>query len=195
MSTLEFRFDLGRLCLNFIATVGSRGSAEPIERLGTPSLLTDWLLESGLAPSKATLPPIGPKELASAIQLREALYRAVHDIFHSRRPQAGDIELINKVAQRAHPPIPQLHSAKRQGHWESQPLTPLTMPQFLSMIARDAIDLLTGPDQAFLRQCAGHACDGIYVDRSRGSRRQWCSSKICGNQARVERFREKADAR
>ena len=69
------------------------------------------------------------------------------------------------------------------------------MNQLLALIARDAVDLLAGNDRTFLRECAGPACDGIYVDRSKGFRRQWCSSKTCGNQARVDRFREKATAR
>lgn len=192
MSGMEFRFDLGRLSLNFVATVGSRCTPHPVERIASPALLAEWLRESGVMPSKEPLPAIGQKELDAAIALREVLYRLIHDIHHAQEPQPADIEILNKTAQRSHPPVPQLQRGKKKNTWESKPLAPITMSQLLALIARDAIDLLAGEDRALMRECAGHACDGIYVDRSRGFRRQWCSSKTCGNQARVDRFREKA---
>ena len=119
------------------------------------------------------------------------LHRLVHDIFHRREPKEADLDFLNKSAHRAHPPYPQLCRIKK-GEWQLEMSTPVAVPQILAIIARDAIDLLGGADRAFLRECAGATCDGIYVDRSRGFRRQWCSSKTCGNQARVDRFRAKA---
>jgi predicted RNA-binding Zn ribbon-like protein len=194
MSDVNFRFDLGRLSLNFVATVGARGSAHPVERLPTPSRLRDWIVESGLARGPADLPQVSGHDMQRAIALREALHRLVHDVFHGREPAAADLELVNEAARAADLPAPQLRRAPATGEWISEAVAPLTLEQVLAAIARDAVGLLGGDERSLLRECAGHTCDGIYVDRSRGFRRQWCSSKTCGNQVRVERFRERAAA-
>jgi predicted RNA-binding Zn ribbon-like protein len=59
--------------------------------------------------------------------------------------------------------------------------TPVTGPGLLSTIARDAIELFTGPMAARIRQRAGPACSLIFVDTSRPGRRRWCSMERCGN--------------
>jgi predicted RNA-binding Zn ribbon-like protein len=65
--------------------------------------------------------------------------------------------------------------------------------QLLGAIARDAVELLTDPvARAGLRQCEGDNCPIIYVDSSRGRRRRWCSSEVCGNRERVARHRRRA---
>jgi len=58
---------------------------------------------------------------------------------------------------------------------------PITGPELLSTVARDAIELLTGPMAARIRQCAGQTCSLIFVDTSPPGRRRWCSMERCGN--------------
>jgi predicted RNA-binding Zn ribbon-like protein len=43
-----------------------------------------------------------------------------------------------------------------------------------------AAQLLTSPDAAQLRVCAGPDCGWIYVDRSRNGLRRWCEMQTCG---------------
>ncbi|MCT9144281.1 CGNR zinc finger domain-containing protein, partial [Streptomyces violarus] len=43
-----------------------------------------------------------------------------------------------------------------------------------------------------LRQCEGDNCPIVYLDTSRGRRRRWCSSEVCGNRERVARHRRRA---
>lgn len=63
----------------------------------------------------------------------------------------------------------------------------------LGALARDAVELLTDPvARAGLRQCEGDNCPILYVDTSRGHRRRWCSSEVCGNRERVARHRRRA---
>ncbi|MCZ4100324.1 CGNR zinc finger domain-containing protein, partial [Streptomyces sp. H39-C1] len=65
----------------------------------------------------------------------------------------------------------------------------------LAAVARDAVELLTDPAaRAQLRQCEGESCSLVYLDASRGRRRRWCSSEICGNRERVARHRRRAVA-
>jgi predicted RNA-binding Zn ribbon-like protein len=57
----------------------------------------------------------------------------------------------------------------------------------LSAVARDAVDLLAGPDRNRIRRCG--RCTLHFVDRSRPGNRRWCSMELCGNQSKAEAFR------
>ncbi|WP_212907849.1 ABATE domain-containing protein [Streptomyces sp. TS71-3] len=54
----------------------------------------------------------------------------------------------------------------------------------VSLLARQAVDLFTGPDRARLRACLAPGCDRYFIKQH--SRREWCTS-ACGNRARVAR--------
>jgi predicted RNA-binding Zn ribbon-like protein len=194
MGSTDFRFNLGRLSLNFVGTVGSRNSEHPVERWPTVARLAEWLAQSGIARPGDALPALAAADLQRFIALREALHRLVHDVVHHRKPSPGDLAFVNAAAREAHPPVLQLAGARHGTAWEVSIAEPLTVPQVLAIVARDAIDLIGGPDRALLRECAGGTCDGIYVDRSRGFNRVWCASTACGNDTRVKRFRLKAAA-
>ena len=70
--------------------------------------------------------------------------------------------------------------------------TTITAGQALAQLARDGIDVLTGPDAVRLHQCERDTCATFFLDPSRGPHRRWCSSKTCGNQARVSAHRARA---
>jgi predicted RNA-binding Zn ribbon-like protein len=77
----------------------------------------------------------------------------------------------------AEPMVPAVGRAERQRIW----VAPITAAQVLSTVARDAIDLFTGPNAARIRQCAGPRCALVFVDTSRPGQRRWCSMERCGN--------------
>jgi predicted RNA-binding Zn ribbon-like protein len=60
----------------------------------------------------------------------------------------------------------------------------------LSALARDAIDLLTGPLGHRIRVCAAEGCELLFVDASRPGTRRWCSMQRCGNLTKVRTHRE-----
>ena len=191
MTQTDFRFDLGSPSLNFIATVGSRLGEQPIERLGSAQQLSDWIGLAGLLPPDRRIPKVTARDLKDAIALREALYRLVHDAVHGVPPEQDDLHLVNAIAASAPLSAPQL--ARLSGRTVLVVTThSVTVPQVLSLLARDAILTLGGPDRAFLHECEGKTCDGVFIDRSRGARRRWCSSRTCGNRARVEQYRARA---
>jgi len=61
--------------------------------------------------------------------------------------------------------------------------------ELLATIARDAVDLLTGPMVHRIRMCSGQRCYLIYVDTSRPGRRRLCSMEHCGNRHKVRALR------
>ncbi len=62
----------------------------------------------------------------------------------------------------------------------------------LHRLAFAAADLLTSRGRRRdIRECHGINCGWLFLDTSRGGRRQWCSEESCGTHMRVRRFREK----
>jgi predicted RNA-binding Zn ribbon-like protein len=63
------------------------------------------------------------------------------------------------------------------------------VPGLLSSLARDAVDLLSGPLADRIRTCAADECSLLYVDASRAGRRRWCSMNTCGARAKMATYR------
>jgi predicted RNA-binding Zn ribbon-like protein len=60
------------------------------------------------------------------------------------------------------------------------------------ILALSAAELLTDPmRRAQVKLCGNHDCDWLFLDESPSGRRRWCRMNVCGNAAKVRRFREK----
>ncbi|MET7381119.1 ABATE domain-containing protein [Streptomyces sp. NPDC005526] len=111
--------------------------------------------------------------------------------FTPARPYDLALARVNEVA-RAAPPVPRLVRAE-DGALMRELAEPPGCAALLAAVARDAVELLTDPvARAGLRQCEGDNCPIVYLDTSRGRRRRWCSSEVCGNRERVARHRRRA---
>ena len=67
--------------------------------------------------------------------------------------------------------------------------TDATSQEALSTVARHAVELLSGPDVPLLKECGNPECTRVYIDRSRGGRRQWCAMEPCGNKLKAAAYR------
>ncbi|MDQ6779397.1 MAG: CGNR zinc finger domain-containing protein, partial [Actinomycetota bacterium] len=65
----------------------------------------------------------------------------------------------------------------------------------LATIARDAVDLLSGPLAGRIRECSAPDCALLFVDASRPGQRRWCSSEGCGNRTRTKSYRQRRKGR
>ncbi|MEV6987372.1 CGNR zinc finger domain-containing protein [Sphaerisporangium sp. NPDC051017] len=65
------------------------------------------------------------------------------------------------------------------------------VPALLSVIARDAIDLVTGPYSHRIRACQGPVCSVLFVDQPRPGTRRWCSMRGCGDSANPAEYRRR----
>jgi predicted RNA-binding Zn ribbon-like protein len=99
-----------------------------------------------------------------------------------RQLAAEDIQTVNAFAAAA-PPVPAMATDGTVA-----PST-ATATAGLSAIARDAIDLLTGPLGQRIRVCAAEDCELLFVDASRPGTRRWCSMQRCGNLTKVRTHR------
>ncbi|MFF3442079.1 CGNR zinc finger domain-containing protein [Streptosporangium sp. NPDC002721] len=182
----SFRFDAGTLCLELLLT-GGEGELSKWERLHTPGDLADWIPNSraGLG----DLVQVSAGELAATLRLRAALQRlAATAASGSRAFSAADLSALNEAAA-APPPVPVIGPALERG-WAS----PVTGAQFLSMVARDAVEVFGGPALDRVRMCGGERCLLLFLDTSRPGARRWCSMDRCGNRHKLRTRRDRHPA-
>ncbi|MFI7504138.1 CGNR zinc finger domain-containing protein [Streptomyces sp. NPDC049687] len=183
----ELRFDAGRSCLDLLAT------SHPHEHLDGVAPLRAWIRGAGLVPPDTPLTHADASWPPAFRELRSAVDRLVRSWLSRGHPDRYDVDLTRlNDAARAAPPVPRAvreEDGTLVRELEGQP----DCAALLAAVARDAVELLTDPvARAGLRQCEGDNCPIVYVDTSRGRRRRWCSSEVCGNRERVARHRRRA---
>ncbi|WP_328747860.1 ABATE domain-containing protein [Streptomyces sp. NBC_00285] len=178
----ELRFDAGRICLDLLATT------HPEERLDSTQVLCAWIVGAGLVPDGTGLTHADPSWLVGFRELRGWIGQLVRE-----GPGHGyDLALAHvNGAARAAPPAPRAVSGA-DGFLMRELDGPPDCAALLGAVARDAVELLTDPvARAGIRECEGDNCTIVYLDTSRGRRRRWCSSEVCGNRERVARHRRR----
>ncbi|MGW0879591.1 CGNR zinc finger domain-containing protein [Streptomyces sp. NPDC002671] len=182
----ELRFDAGRICLDLLATT------HPAERLDAVETLCAWIVGAGLVPAGTALGHVDASWLVGFRELRGCVGRLVGVGGGVSAPSyARSLARLNDVAHAA-PPAPRAVPGE-DGVLIRELAAPVECAALLGAVARDAVELLTDPvARAALRECEGDNCPIVYLDTSRGRRRRWCSSEVCGNRERVARHRRRA---
>lgn len=202
MSTKEFDFDSGALCLDFANTVDWHASPEPQDRLAGYSDLLAWGEAAGeLSASRVKklgqLSRQGPDEAQAAfkksVRLREAIYRIFSSLATDNQASTKDIVILNEVLGEslAHLRVtPSSISFMWEWDDESEALDQVLWP-----VARSAAELLTSETLDRVRQCADdRGCGYLFVDMSRNRSRRWCSMESCGNRAKARRHYRRASS-
>ncbi|MES9509333.1 CGNR zinc finger domain-containing protein [Streptomyces sp. NPDC000609] len=173
---LDHVFVCGNPALDFAATLRARRSVR-FDVFVTPERLRAWYLESGIVDAVF---PGDQADVDRAKAVREAVYRLVTARRLGEEYADEALEVLNGAARRP-PAAPQL---TRSGRW-----TQATPDEALSTVARQAVELLSGPDVPLLKECGNPECTRVYIDRSRGMRRQWCGMDSCGNKIKAAAYR------
>jgi len=114
---------------------------------------------------------------------RDALFRVVIAQTRDEPHPPGDLEVVNEAAAR--PALVPAITPTGERQWAGAP----TGTHLAATVARDAVELLTGPFAHRIRTCAAEDCHLVYVDTSRPGRRRWCSMEHCGNRHKVRALR------
>ena len=173
---MAYSFISENLALDLAGTVGRRRTG-PIELLGDTESLATWLAEAGLMFSDTV---ITDDDLAAVRRLREAVYSlAIAGEYPGGEPAARSV--INELAAAAPPllAIAEDGSLRRRGG----------APAAVSLVARAAVELLTGTSHRLIRECAAEECTRLYIDTSSRGGRRWCDMRRCGNRAKVASYR------
>jgi predicted RNA-binding Zn ribbon-like protein len=174
--------------------------------------LISWLLQAGLVPPaiiaelrKTAEPGDFDAVAARARKLREWFRgfvnahrgkplrpKAVQELEPLNRLLTGDEgfgqivarETVRKRSEQDEPSVSGLVWSP-QRRWRSP-------DALLFPIAQAMAQLACEEDFGQVKACEGHRCTLLFVDRTRGRVRRWCSMSACGNRAKQAAHRERA---
>ncbi|WSI35849.1 ABATE domain-containing protein [Streptomyces sp. NBC_01341] len=169
----------GALALDFAGTLRYRHRPDPREDMHSPVTLGAWFHESGILDRDI---PCGTADLHEAWALREAVYHLILAKMSGRTPDQDALTLVNDYARRP-APVPQLTPDGRRH------VVDPSAEQAFAAVAQDTVSVLGGPEAALLKECGNPECSQVYIDRSRGSRREWCAMDPCGNKIKAAAYR------
>ncbi|WP_435975481.1 CGNR zinc finger domain-containing protein [Streptomyces sp. Qhu_M48] len=177
----RFRFDAGALCLELLLTGGPGPVAARYEVLDRVAGLLDWVRRCRLAPGLDVT--VTDAELAAVREVRDALWGLALARSRGAALGPGELAVVNTAA--AGTPLAALVRADGTRAWAPG----ATGSGLLATLARDAVDLLTGPYADRVRVCGADDCSLLFADTSRPGRRRWCSMDRCGNRHKVRAHR------
>ncbi|WP_079063614.1 CGNR zinc finger domain-containing protein [Streptacidiphilus griseoplanus] len=175
-------FPCGTPILDFVGTLRARRNPRPLEMLTSPESLDAWFRESGVIDGGEAC---RPSDVTEAVALREAVHALLVARLTGADYDSGALAVVNRAA-REPSAVPQLGAEGRRVQADPG--------QALSSLARQAIDVLSGPEGALLKECSRPECTQIYLDRSRGGRREWCAMDPCGNRVKAAAYRARKKA-
>ncbi|MBV8103992.1 MAG: CGNR zinc finger domain-containing protein [Hyphomicrobiales bacterium] len=169
--------------------------------------LLSWLDQAGLVPREAldalraqALPGELDKVADQARALREWFRGFVRE--HKGRPLTADglreLGPLNRLLERDETfsrLAPRLDAHGREASLELRRMRRWRSPESLLLPIGEAMArFVCTEDFSNVKACEGHACTLMFVDRTRGRARRWCSMAACGNRAKqaTHRSRQKA---
>ncbi len=185
----------GMLALDFCNTASGRDTEGLIEHLVTPSSLLDWCRHAEILDEVAEDHlrtrcgdvGFGRALLRRAVTLRDAIYRLDAALAAQRPPDQGDMDVLaSEHAACLGAGRLTLKGDAVDWTWrvEDAPEAALLGP-----IAASALALVAQADRTRLKQCAGHHCGWLFLDRTKSNNRRWCEMEVCGNRAKQSRRR------
>ncbi|RZQ62644.1 CGNR zinc finger domain-containing protein [Amycolatopsis suaedae] len=179
--TAEFPdFRLGTvLATSFTATLTER-RGKAVERIPVPHRLVDWLAVYGLAVDSCT-----PAQLDLARELRESIHAAATAAATGEALPASAVRVINDRSTQGRAAAVLTPEGERR--WQLSPAS--SVEDALSVIAADAIGILSGERDGRLALCASPTCQAAFFDTSQSRTRRWCDMNTCGNRQKKARFR------
>ena len=191
----------GMLCLDFVNTVDPRHAADRVDYLTDYDGLIRWAGQAGavapdaargLRQAGASRPGPASGVLGAAVDLREHLYRVIRSLLLGEPASRPSLDALNAAVTRAHKarqlsPVPAPVAGPSLA-WTWRDPQQLDLP--LLAVALSAADLVTGKEIARVRECPGEdGCGWLFLDTSKSGTRRWCSMQVCGNRAKVHRYR------
>lgn len=172
-------FRLGSvLATSFTATLTER-RGDAVERIPTPRRLLDWLEVSGLAVDSCTA-----EQLELARELREAIHAAATaTALQEALPEAA-VEVINERSVQGR--VAAVLTPEGERRWRLG--VDSRVEDALSVIAADAIDIISGERDGKMALCASPTCQAAFFDASQSRTRKWCDMNTCGNRQKKARF-------
>lgn len=191
---VSFELDGGSLCLDFANTWGHHGDPGS-DRLRRYEDLVAFFrqterLTSGeedlLIRAAARNPNGAAAAMRVARDVRELIYRVMSTRAAESEVRVVDIKRINTwLATALSRRVIEPRGDDFAWGWVEVSADDLRGPIWAAVDS--AASLITSDDFDRVRECAAGDCNWLFLDRSRGRTRRWCSMKSCGNRAKARR--------
>ena len=207
----NWKFIGGRLCLDFVNSVGGRKELEEKpypeniivkDKLENFNDFITWGKDIGIITEAGrkyllNLNSSEKKEteitFKRAIELRESLFKIIYDVINNKEPDEKMIQILNREYSIANENrILVYMNNKIEWQFSRDPFKP---DYLIWVIAESVVKLLSSEVISRVKICAGDDCGWLFLDTSKNKSRQWCDMKDCGNVAKVRRFRKKQNKR
>lgn len=178
----------------------------PVEWLTSGEDLLEWLQAAQLVPSevltsmrRTALPGELDAVAAQARALREWFRGFVREYKGKRlgTDALKDLAPLNRILERDQE-FGQIVKAERGTDGETpsglmwRPMRRWQSPDTLLLsITRSMAQLVCEDDFSYVKACEGPACTLLFIDRTHGRARRWCSMAICGNRAKQAAHRKR----
>jgi predicted RNA-binding Zn ribbon-like protein len=193
--------------LDFLNSIGTPVDTV-VEWIPNGEDLLEWLAQAKLIdPGQAdairtnTFPGELDEVAAQARALREWFRGFV--LTHMGRPLTAKtlnlLEPLNKVLERDEgygaivPRSAKSNRRRAPSGLEWRPLRRWSTPNALLLpIAEALAQLVCSEDFSLIRACEGKACTFLFLDKTHGRARRWCSMAVCGNRAKQAAHRQRS---
>lgn len=191
----------GQPVLDLVNTVSWRGAPERSEdHLQEPEHGLIWAHRSGvlsdletdrLRAHLAAHPRAGEIMAGELRRLRDVVAPAVLDPTPQALADAQEVILEAIRHSHLHPSDGSDGAVAGPAYrWQVTDLDEHTVARRLAL----NLEVLLRSPSGRIGVCADPACQWVFLDTSRGHRRQWCSSTDCGNRHRVQRHQQRSRA-
>lgn len=132
------------------------------------------------------VPLPGPSVLRQLRELRKLLRGFAERTTKGAAIQSRDLEALNSWLK---VPVFRRLVENQNGLRLTHEPVQIGWPAVLSLIADSLAEALATHQHDRLKICANSDCAWIFVDRTKGKVKRWCSDATCGNRDRVRRSR------
>ena len=204
--TPQFEYSAGALSLDFVNTVWERpgylspAPSPPLELLNNVSVLMEWVSGAEIFPQEEIAsvrrsffedPASGPKLLRELIAFRELYFQAILTIIKGQPLPDEILSRLNAQFRKLPATIVVRDGEAHKVTFDDVDGDPR---RIVNTIVSDSQWVLTSEDHSRLRICGASDCGWVFLDRSKGGRRRWCSMSGCGNREKVSKFLERQKA-
>ncbi|HEV3420912.1 MAG TPA: CGNR zinc finger domain-containing protein [Candidatus Acidoferrum sp.] len=128
----------------------------------------------------------GPAVLRELRKLRKLSRHFAEKTSRGAAIQPGDLEALNSWLKV--PVIRRLVENQNGLQFAHEPVQ-IGWPAVMALIADSLAEALSRQMHDRLKICANTGCTWVFVDRTKGRVKRWCSDATCGNRDRVRRSR------
>jgi predicted RNA-binding Zn ribbon-like protein len=176
----------------------------PVEWIGTGQDLLDWIGQSGIVQTEI-LNRIRRGAAPGELEATAAQARALREWFrefvnkHMGRPLKADVlqdlAPLNRVLERDEEYAQIADRERGDKSAKHRPLALQNLRRWRSSstlmipIALAMADLICNEDFLYVKACEGPTCTLLFLDKTHGHARRWCSMAACGNRAKQAAFR------